>query len=130
MEIRLSEIENLQNKAITKNGEIVSLERILIRLYNGNKGRIPTYYYKGKKVIVDIKKDDIERIGYCDLCMIYILLDNEDEYCCPECKNNISFCEGFKLKNKNYYLYSDKEYSLLNEECKKRKGNTVFRLIK
>lgn len=130
MEIKLSEVENLQNEAISKNGEIVSLERILIRLYNGSKGRIPTYYYKGKKVIVDIEKHDIERIGYCDHCMIYILLDSENVYCCPKCNNDISFYEGFKLKNKSYYLYSDKVYSNTNEEYKKRKGNTIFRLMK
>lgn len=109
-EIKLSQVENLSNLAFTKSGECAALERILRRIKLGGKGRFPTYFYKDQKVVVDISKDDIEGIGYCDRCMIYA---KEDECTdsCPKCGNDVSFCEGLKLKDKKYYLYGDGEVS-------------------
>ena len=124
--MRLSEVENIQNEIITKSGVQTCFERVLIDIYRGKKGRKPTYYHKGQKVIIDITKDDIEKIVYCDCCMIYVP-DEIAKVKCNKCGNEISWIQGYKLKNKKYYLYSDNEWSGFNKDYTSTRSNEMIR---
>ena len=122
--MRLSEVKNISNEIITKSGERCSFERILIDVYEGRRGRKPTYYHKGKKVIIDITKDDIEKIAHCDRCMIYVLHEIAGDKC-NKCGNEISWMQGYKLKNRKYYLYSDDEWNGFSKNYTSTRSNEM-----
>lgn len=124
--MRLSEVENVQNEVITKSGVQTCFERILIDIHEGRKGKKPKYYHKGEEVIIDITKDDIEKIAYCDRCMIYVV-DKIAKDKCNKCGNEISWMQGWKLKNKKYHLYSDRDWSNFSENFTSTRSNEMIR---
>ena len=86
MKIKLSEIKNKQNMAITKSGDPCIVELLLRRLKTQKRGKKPTLYYKGMEVIPDVNKDDIERIIYCQHCGYQEVTDGwTDGRPCPHC---------------------------------------------
>ncbi|MGL5329456.1 MAG: hypothetical protein ACRDD7_09310, partial [Peptostreptococcaceae bacterium] len=109
------------NKCISKSGDRCVLERILYKLKDGGSGRFPTYYYKGMRIIVDIKKEDVDRVTYCDRCMIYV--KDDDSEGCPKCGNIHSYCIGYKIKFKKMYLHGDGDVS---ENYIKKYGNELI----
>lgn len=122
MKIKISEIKNKQNMSITKSGETCSTELILRRVKTQKRGKKPTLYYKGKEVILDITKEDIERIIYCQHCGYQV---NEDEWIrdssCPHCNSNAHYgYEGFRIKNTLHYIYADFIWEKFPEEIKDR----------
>lgn len=124
--MRLSEVYNVQNEVVTKSGVLTCFERILMDIYQGRKGKKPTYYYKGKEVIIDVNKDDIERIAYCDRCMTYVSHENAKNEC-NKCGNEISWMQGWKLKNGKYYLYSDDVWYNFNKNYTACRTNEISR---
>lgn len=125
--MKLSEIENTRNEVVTKSGECCSFERMLMDVYEERKGRKTAYYYKGEKVIIDVGKDDIEKIAYCDRCMIYVS-DEISRDKCNKCGNEISWMQGWKLKNKKYFLYSDGVWSNFSKNYTNKRLNEIKRL--
>lgn len=113
--INLSKIENMQNKCFTKNGDCCTVERILFTIYKTTKGRKPTYYYQDKKVIIDIKKKEIEKIAYCDSCGFQTI---EDEDKCSNCGNDYGWFVGYRIKGTEHQIYDDTLWSTLSGEFK------------
>lgn len=117
--IKLSEINNFQNYILNKSGDCASVERILFEMVTKLKGRKPTWYYKGKKVIIDTKKENIEEINYCDSCGYQDILDEDSEEC-PSCGNSHGWFWGHRIKGTQHQLYSDEDWCRLNDEFKKK----------
>lgn len=109
--IKLSEIKNTQNYFLTKSGEICTGNRILMKIKKKTKGKFPTFYYQGKQVTIDITKEDIEEIIYCEHCG-YQEVDRNDyknNDCCPRCSSVHAYgWEGYRIKGKVHYIYDDK----------------------
>ena len=110
--IKLSEIENLQNYFLTKSGELCIGSYILMRIKRKIRGKFPTFYYQGKQVIIDVTKEDVEEIIYCEYCG-YQELDKVANYetnvPCPRCgKIHAYGWEGYRIKGKIHHIYDDK----------------------
>lgn len=114
--VKLSEIDNLQNTIFTKSGEICSGERILFLLKENPRGRKPTFYTEdNRKVVIDISKDNIEEIMYCDSCGFQ---STDLDANCPNHGRYIVMF-GYRIKGKQHNIYSDKQWASLNHDFKK-----------
>lgn len=99
--IKLTEIENLQDYFLTKSGELCTGSHILMRIKNKIRGKFPTFYYQGKQVIINVLKEDIEKVVYCDYCGHQELDKGEhnDGKCCPMCNSIHAYgWEGYRIK--------------------------------
>lgn len=109
--IKLTEIENLQNYFLTKGGELCTGNHILMRIKNKIRGKFPIFYYQGKQVIINVGKEDIEEVIYCEQCG-YQELDSEsykDNECCPRCNSTHAYgWEGYRIKGRKHHIYDDK----------------------
>ena len=99
--IKLSEIPNFQNDIWSSTEQAVA-ERILFKLYN--KKRMCKYRYGDKLIKIDITKEDIEKINYCQICGS--IKDVTLEENCPKCGRDLVMI-GYKLKERDYDMYSD-----------------------
>ena len=115
--INLSEIRNMQNKCFTKSGDCCTVERILFTIYKKQKGRKPTYYWQGNKINIDVKKEEIEKIAYCDSCGFQT---TKDEDSCNMCGNSYGWFEGYRLKGAEHQIYDDSLWSTLSDEFKSK----------
>lgn len=113
-EINLTEIKNLQDMIYTKSGELCSGERILYCLYEGFKGRKPTYYtFNNEKINIDITKNDIEEITYCDSCGFQTTDMNAK---CP--KHGEMRNMGLRLKGEQHLIYGKDVWNTVTQEFK------------
>jgi Zn finger protein HypA/HybF involved in hydrogenase expression len=118
--VNLSEIKNFQNY-IHSSKDTAVVERILFEMVTKLKGRKPTWYYKGKKIIIDITKENIEEIAYCDSCGYQesSSIDNEDDEYCPKC-GGYGYFVGHRVKGRQHEIYSDEQWSKLPNDFKKK----------
>lgn len=107
MKIKLNEIKNKQNMAITKSGDPCIVELLLRRLKTQKRGKKSILYYKGMEIIPDVNKDDIERIIYCQRCGYQEVTEGwADGKLCLHCGDSHSFgYEGFRIKGTLHYIY-------------------------
>ena len=121
-QIKLSEIKNHQNMAVTKSGDMCIIELLLRRLKTQKRGKKPTLYYKGMEVIPDVNKDDIERIIYCQRCGHQEVTDEwTDGMPCPHCGDSHLFgYEGFRIKGTLHKIYGDNIWESFKDEIKDR----------
>lgn len=121
--INATEIENFQNYAVTKSGELCVAELLLRRIKTQKKGIKPTIFYKGKEVILNITKSDIERMLYCKHCGFQRIVEDEvweDEGIpCPICGNTHTYgWEGFRLKGTQHQIFSDEQWKKFSKNFK------------
>lgn len=118
--IKLSEITNLQNY-IHNSKDTAVAERILFEMVTKLKGRKPTWYYNGRKVIIDIKKEDVEEIVYCDSCGYQEVssIANENDEHCPKC-GGYGYLVGHRIKSTQHQVYSDEQWNKLPDNFKKK----------
>lgn len=113
--IKITEIKNHQNYMYSKSGECASVSRVFYELTMKLRGRKPTWYYQGKKIIADITKDDIEEIVYCDSCG-YQTTDLEAK--CPRCGE--IRCSGLRIKGTQHNVYADEDWNRFKDDFKKQ----------
>lgn len=120
--IKLSTIKNMSNYCVSKSGNVAKVTHILMRLHRKFRGKFPTFYYEGKEIEVDVTKDDIEKIVYCDHCGYQDLPQNyiADQQC-PYCGQIHSYgWEGYRLKGTKDYIYSDADWRRFNRDFKEQ----------
>lgn len=114
-EINVTDIKNFQNTIYIKNGETCIGERILYKILKKSKGRKPTYYtINNEKININITKDDIEEVVYCDFCGFQ---SADLEAKCPSHpKHELQY--GYRLKGRKHLIYDDNTWSklLLNKK--------------
>lgn len=120
--INATDIKNFQDYAVTKSGELCTVELLLRRIKTQKKGKKPTLYYKGMEVIPNITKSDIERILYCEHCGFQKVVNEdewEEEIPCPTCGSIYAYgWEGYRLKGTQYQIYSNKEWDSFSNNFK------------
>lgn len=99
--INLSEIKNMQNMCVSKSELAMRTSRLLMLIKDRKRGKFPTCFYKGKQIKIDVKKEDIEEIIYCENCG-YQEVDsniyNEGDIC-PSCGRIHSWgYQSYRLK--------------------------------
>lgn len=112
--IKLSEIPNLCNTVTTKSGEICSGIRILYKIKESSRGKKPTFYYQGKQVILDIKKEDIEEILLCDFCGWQTSDLTQHE--CPKHGDDLTIT--YRIKGTQHQVYEDRVWKTLKQDFK------------
>lgn len=120
--INITDIKNHQDYAVTKSGELCTVELLLRRIKTQKRGSKPIIFYKGKEVVVDIIKDDIERILYCEHCGFQKAVNEgywEEENPCPICGNVQPYgWEGFRIKGTQHQIFSDKDWDRFGDKFK------------
>ncbi len=120
--IKLSSIKNMSNYCVSKSGNVAKVTHILMRLHRKFRGKFPTFYYEGTEIEVDVTKDDIEKIVYCDHCGYQDLSENYiADQSCPYCGQVHSYgWEGYRLKGTKDYIYSDADWRRFNIDFKEQ----------
>jgi len=119
--INLSEIKNFQNDVYN---QCVGIGSAFIILHNilKKKGRKPIYYYNGKKIIIDIQKEEVEEIEYCGSCGYQELkskINNKSEIC-PSCGCDFEWYTAYRIKGRQLDVYSDEQYKKLPDNFKNK----------